>query len=50
MILIYSPSLARDIDLTRATAADREALKRDLERGAVAPGLRGVVEAAVAAK
>jgi len=47
MILIYSPSLARDIDLTRATSTERDALRRDMERP-MAPGIRRVIEAAVA--
>ena len=50
MILIFSPSLNRDIDLTRANASEREALKRDMERPGIfaAPGIRRVIEAAVA--
>ena len=50
MILVYSPSLDRDIDLTRACAAELEALRRDMAsplwRNA-APGIKRVVEAAL---
>lgn len=51
MILVYSPSMNRDIDLTRASSAERDALRRDMERPGIfaAPGIRRVIEAAVAA-
>lgn len=52
MILVYSPSLDRDVDLTRASASDLAALRRDMAsplwRNA-APGIKRVVEAALSA-
>lgn len=50
MILVYSPSLNRDVDLTRLSEHETEALKKDMAsplwRNA-APGIKRVVEAAV---
>ena len=50
MILVYSPSLDRDIDLTRASASELAALRQDMDSPlwqSAAPGIRRVVEAAV---
>ena len=50
MILVYSPSLDRDIDLTRASASELAALRQDMASPlwqSAAPGIRRVVEAAV---
>ena len=50
MILVYSPSLDRDIDLTRASASELAALRQDMDSPlwqSAAPGIRPVVEAAV---
>ena len=50
MILAYSPSLNRDVDLTRLSQSEAEALRRDMAsplwRNA-APGIKRVVEAAL---
>ena len=50
MILVYSPSLNRDVDLTRLSEHEADALKKDMSsplwRNA-APGIRRVVEAAI---
>lgn len=50
MILVYSPSLARDIDLTRANSFELAALKQDMASPLwhnAAPGIKRVIEAAV---
>ena len=50
MILAYCPSLNRDVDLTRLSAAELDALRRDMDSPlwqSAAPGIRRVVEAAV---
>ena len=50
MILAYSPSLDRDVDLTRLSADELDALRRDMDSPlwkSAAPGIRRVVEAAV---
>ena len=50
MILVYSPSLDRDIDLTRASASELAALRQDMASPLwynAAPGIRRVIEAAV---
>ena len=50
MILVYSPSLNRDVDLTRLSAYEAESLRKDMAsplwRNA-APGIKRVVEAAL---
>ena len=50
MILVYCPSLNRDVDLTRLSQTELAALRQDMAsplwRNA-APGIRRVVEAAV---
>ena len=50
MILAFSPTLRRDVDLTRLSAAELDALRRDMDSPlwqSAAPGIRRVVEAAV---
>ena len=50
MILAYSPTLNRDVDLTRLSATELDALRRDMALPCwrdAAPGIRRVVEAAV---
>ena len=50
MILAYCPSLDRDVDLTRLSADELAALRRDMAsplwRNA-APGIKRVIEAAI---
>ena len=50
MILAFSPTLNRDVDLTRLSEHEAEALKRDMAsplwRNA-APGIKRVIEAAL---
>ena len=50
MILAYCPSLNRDVDLTRLSEFEADALRKDMTsplwRNA-APGIRRVVEAAL---
>ena len=50
MILVYSPSLNRDVDLTRLSAFEAESLRKDMAsplwRNA-APGIKRVVEATI---
>ena len=53
MILAYSPSLDRDIDLTRASASELAALRQDMASPLwhnAAPGIRRAIEAAVNAQ
>ena len=50
MILAYSPTLNRDVDLTRLSQVEMDALRRDMDSPCwrdAAPGIRRVVEAAV---
>ena len=50
MILAFSPSLRRDVDLTRLSQVEMDALRRDMDSPlwqSAAPGIRRVVEAAV---
>ena len=50
MILAYSPTLNRDVDLTRLSQTELDALRRDMDSPlwqSAAPGIRRVVEAAV---
>ena len=50
MILAFSPSLHRDVDLTRLSRTELDALRRDMDSPlwqSAAPGIRRVVEAAV---
>ena len=50
MILVYSPSLDRDVDLTRACASELAALRQDMASPLwhnAAPGIQRVIEAAV---
>ena len=52
MILAYCPSLDRDVDLTRLSAAELDALRQDMASPLwhnAAPGIKRVVEAAIAA-
>ena len=50
MILVFSPTLNRDVDLTRLSQPEAEALKRDMAGPLwcnAAPGIKRVVEAAL---
>ena len=50
MILAFSPTLRRDVDLTRLSADELDALRRDMDSPlwqSAAPGIRRVIEAAV---
>ena len=50
MILAYCPSLDRDVDLTRLSELEAEALRRDMAGPLwcnAAPGIKRVVEAAL---